>query len=346
MDCPVFSFLHWSLLYFGLQQYSKTHGCYEGLPIMVPIHNVDLLCALSYLIWLTQCASALLSASKESVLSLSSGWRDNLGSADSERKRQRANHCLPTCHKDQTWLLFASKFWKYICEQTGVEACIYLSHLSVTVMYGCIFLPLLLNEWQDVLIVCFCLVCVLSVFSISVSLIPCTLLFCLLKHRPHCCSHRGKAFADLFCLYCRRQRERETERERACWKGEKAAIVIVLFGSAQAPLVWEEEKDVLCFVYDRVAKAATGNLWACRQAFSGCSAASQPLRSSLLQSITHCSRNRTNHAATTHNLLPYFLVTSNKEQQIQQSREEERKEMWLWWSMVSSALFYCFIKSE
>lgn len=62
--------------------------------------------------------------------------------------------------------------------------------------------------------------------------------------------------------------------ERVCWKGEEAAIVIVLFGSTRAPLVWEEEKDVLCFVYDRVAKAATGNLWACRQAFSGCSAAS------------------------------------------------------------------------
>lgn len=103
------------------------------------------------------------------------------------------------------------------------------------------------------------------------------------------------------------------------WKREEAAIVIVLFGSARAPLVWEEEKDVLCFVYDRVAKAATGNLWACCQAFSGCSAASQPLRSSLLQSITHCSRNRTNHAATIHNLLPCFPGTSdNKEQQTRQ----------------------------
>lgn len=34
--------------------------------------------------------------------------------------------------------------------------------------------------------------------------------------------------------------------------------MIVLFGSARASLVWEEEKDVLCFVYDRVAKAARG----------------------------------------------------------------------------------------
>lgn len=50
----------------------------------------------------------------------------------------------------------------------------------------------------------------LSSFS---SLIPCTLLFCLLKHRPHCCSHRGKASADLFCLYCRRQRGRQRGRE-------------------------------------------------------------------------------------------------------------------------------------
>lgn len=72
-----------------------------------------------------------------------------------------------------------------------------------------------------------------------------------------------------------------------CWKGEEAAIVIVLFGSTRAPLVWEEEKDVLCFVYDRVAKAATGNLWACHQAFSGCSAAS--LSDPLLWSTTHRS---------------------------------------------------------
>lgn len=59
---------------------------------------------------------------------------------------------------------------------------------------------------------------VVSVFSISClgrsSLIPCTLLFCLLKHGSHCCSHRGKASADLFCLYCRRHRARERERER------------------------------------------------------------------------------------------------------------------------------------
>lgn len=99
--------------------------------------------------------------------------------------------------------------------------------------------------------------------------------------------------------------------------------MIVLFGSTRAPLVWEEEKDVLCFVYDRVAKAATGNLWACRQAFSDCSAASQPLRSSLLQSITHRSRNRTNHDATIHNLLPLFSGTSDREQKNKRKREKE-----------------------
>lgn len=50
------------------------------------------------------------------------------------------------------------------------------------------------------------------------SLIPCTLLFRLLKHHPHCCSHRGKASAELFCLYCKRQRGRESvlERRRGC----------------------------------------------------------------------------------------------------------------------------------
>lgn len=60
---------HSSLQYFGLQQYSKTHGCLEALPSALPIHNVDLLCVLSYLIRLTQCGSVLLSASKEPVLS-------------------------------------------------------------------------------------------------------------------------------------------------------------------------------------------------------------------------------------------------------------------------------------
>ncbi|TMS23213.1 Nuclear factor 1 X-type [Larimichthys crocea] len=104
--------------------------------------------------------------------------------------------------------------------------------------------------------------------------------------------------------------------------GEEAAIVIVLFGSARAPLVWEEEKDVLCFVYDRVAKAATGNLWACRQAFSGCSAASQPLRSSLLRSITHFSRNRTKTTLQNTQYTTFascFSGTSDKEQQTRQS---------------------------
>lgn len=153
----------------------------------------------------------------------------------------------------------------------------------------------------------FCLVCILSVFSISVFLGPfwsrahfcfvslnITLIVALTEVKPLLISF----------VYIVGDTESEGEGERVCWKGEEATIVIVLFGSTRAPLVWEEEKDVLCFVYDRVAKAATGNLWACRQAFSDCSTASQPLRSSLLQSITHRSRDRTNHDATMYNLLP------------------------------------------
>lgn len=170
--------------------------------------------------------------------------------------------------------------------------------------------------WQDALIVCFCLVFILSVFSISVFLAP-------LWSRAHFCFvslnivlivalTEVKPLLISF-VYIVGDRERDREGERACWKGEEAAILIVLFGSTRAPLVWEEEKDVLCFVYDRVAKAATGNHWACRQAFSGCSAASQPLRSFLLRSITHCSRNRTNHGATIHNLLLCFSGTSDTE---------------------------------
>lgn len=170
--------------------------------------------------------------------------------------------------------------------------------------------------WQDALIVCFCLVFILSVFSISVFLAP-------LWSRAHFCFvslnivlivalTEVKPLLISF-VYIVGDRERDREGERACWKGEEAAILIVLFGSTRAPLVWEEEKDVLCFVYDRVAKAATGNHWACRQAFSGCSAASQPLRSFLLRRITHCSRNRTNHGATIHNLLLCFSGTSDTE---------------------------------
>lgn len=183
------------------------------------------------------------------------------------------------------------------------------------------FLPEYCSEWQDVLIVCFCLVCVLSVFSIAVFLAP-------LWSRAHFC-FVSLNIALIVALtevkpvlisfvYIVGDTGREREGERARWKGKEAAIVIVLFGSSQAPLVWEEEKDVLCFVYDRVAKAATGNLWACRQAFSGCSAASQPFRSSLLRSTTRCCRKRTSHAATIHNLLPWFSVTSDKKQQIRQ----------------------------
>lgn len=56
-----------------LQVYSSTVivvlGCTEGLASALLIHTVDLLCAFPYLIGLTQCASALLSASKEPVLS-------------------------------------------------------------------------------------------------------------------------------------------------------------------------------------------------------------------------------------------------------------------------------------
>lgn len=64
----------------------------KGLPSALPIHNMDLMCALSYLIRPTQCASVLLSASKEAVLSLSPGWRDTLGSTDGERQGQRERH--------------------------------------------------------------------------------------------------------------------------------------------------------------------------------------------------------------------------------------------------------------
>lgn len=39
----------------------------------------------SYLIWLTQCASVLLSASSEPMLSLSPGWRDTFVCTDTER---------------------------------------------------------------------------------------------------------------------------------------------------------------------------------------------------------------------------------------------------------------------
>lgn len=78
--------------------------------------------------------------------------------------------------------------WEGICRQTHLKL---LSPSSIFFLFGRHFVGLKY----------LCLGCS--------SLIPCTLLFRLLKHRPHCCSHRGKASAELFCLYCKRQRENE-----------------------------------------------------------------------------------------------------------------------------------------
>lgn len=74
------------------------------------------------------------------------------------------------------------------------------------------------RKTRDALCLFVCLLCVLSLFSISClarsRFDPAhTFLFCLLKHGPHCRSHRGKASADLLCLYCRRATERERESE-------------------------------------------------------------------------------------------------------------------------------------
>lgn len=166
------------LQYLGLQQYSNTHGCSEGLPSTPLIHNVDLLRAFSYLIWLTQCGSVLLSSSKERMHSLSPGCRDALGlQTKRERDRGRDKGQTSLCersirspllrHLALVWLL------PYIFVSNRHEGL----RLSVTLVsysdvWLWVFVPQSQSEWQDVLIVCFCLVCILSVFSISVFLTP------------------------------------------------------------------------------------------------------------------------------------------------------------------------------
>lgn len=134
------------------------------------------------------------------------------------------------------------------------------------------------------------------------SLIPCTLLFRLLKHRPHCCSHRGKASAELFCLYCKRQRERERAGKETrlrywlfClaateprWCGKKRKTSCVLFMTE-----WQTLPQGITGLADRLSQAVP-------------QPASQPSRSFLLRSIRHCSRSRTNHAATINSPLLCF----------------------------------------
>ena len=103
----------------------------------------------------------------------------------------------------------------------------YLSHLFVTVICGCIFLLHSRNEWQDALIVCFCLVCVLLVFSISVFLAP-------LWSRAHFCFvslnialivalTEVKPLLISF-VYIVRDTQRERGRERERERGKERAL--------------------------------------------------------------------------------------------------------------------------
>lgn len=87
VDFPAFSV--WLRTVATVLWFTAVHGCLEALPSAPPIYNMDLLRALSYLIWQTQCASVLLSASKEPMLGLSPVWRDTLGSAGRARERDR-----------------------------------------------------------------------------------------------------------------------------------------------------------------------------------------------------------------------------------------------------------------
>lgn len=136
-----------SLQYLGLQQYSKTHGWLEGLPSTPLIHNVDLLCAFSYLIWLTQCGSVLLSSSKEPMHSLSPGCRDALGlqtkrERDRGRDKGQTSLCERSIRSPLLRHLALYDFYLAYLWVTGTKACVYLSHLSLTVMCGCGFLCL------------------------------------------------------------------------------------------------------------------------------------------------------------------------------------------------------------
>lgn len=235
------------LYYFGLQQNSKTH--YRS-PF---IHEVDALSALSYLL---QCVCACTFIVFQRANALIRLWFGKPWATQTQvwRNDEGQNPFLHMLKKSQAF----------------PHRCLWVSytHFVSWAMSQPVFTchP---EKWSVAMGLCvakifvFYSFCILSDFSISV--FPAPLWsgthFCFVSlNIPFIVTLTEVKPLLISFVYIVEDGDRGSMGETACWKGEEAIIMIVLFGSTRAPLVWEEEKDVLCFVYERVAKAAMGNL--------------------------------------------------------------------------------------
>lgn len=200
--------------------------------------------ALSYLVN-TVCLSifCLPRKSPHSLQPLVGGTVCDIWETKLEKLRNKSSQ---TCHKCAAGIAIENRFlisWECFCRQTHLKP---VSPLSVFFLFGRHFVGL-----EHL-----CLA--------RSSLIPCTLLFGLLKHRPHCCSHRGKASDELFCLYCKRQRERERAGKEtrlrywlfclaeteARWCGKKRKTSCVLFMTE-----WQTLPQGITGLADRLSQA-------------------------------------------------------------------------------------------
>lgn len=206
------------------------------------------------------CVRALLSSSRELMLSLGCG-SGNPGlhrhkSGGTTKGKTRSCTCSRS-HKPSHTVVFG--FPTHIL---WVEQCLSL-YLHVTLKSEALQWVSASQRHEMRSLFVFYSFCILSDFSISV--FPAPLWsgthFCFVSlNIPFIVTLTEVKPLLISFVYIVEDGDRGSMGETACWKGEEAIIMIVLFGSTRAPLVWEEEKDVLCFVYERVAKAAMGNL--------------------------------------------------------------------------------------
>ena len=152
---------------------------------------------------------------------LKDSWKERKFGVDRGRDKGQTTVCR-SAQRSLVWPHLALVYFKvvdvYLWENRHEGL-----HLSVTLIHysdvPLCFLPQSRNEWQDVLIVCFCLVCVLSGFSISVFPAP-------LWSRAHFCfvslnialivalTEVKPLLISFVYIVDDRDRERERERER------------------------------------------------------------------------------------------------------------------------------------
>lgn len=140
--------VHSTQWYFGLQQYSKTHGCLEALFSVLPIRN-----ACSFLSYLarTVCLSTVICFHWAHVKFKSWLKRHFWVRRQRERwteEKTKGNHGLPGCHNNSatvgSYLLLSFKCI-FVTKQARRLA-IYVSHLAVIVMCGCFFASV--SQWM------------------------------------------------------------------------------------------------------------------------------------------------------------------------------------------------------